>query len=414
MKNLILMFAIAILIVSCKKDNALDNNPGNSGIVIKGTIPANRSAQLKSGSSLSLSDAAKVLVYSNNYYKLYDIVNGAFSVTGELGSGIALIFLDSNNQYIGNLSSKGLNMLPLGSLSNGDNTTIDLSSLTLVGNSVIPSHDPLGNEIIISDAEISSLKVIGGYYASIAKNIDTDNDGIPDVLSDKQLVIYSQFARYSGKWGYNDSAPLPTDSIHSYFNYSVNIDGGSGLTFSNGDITLSGPGDSPYNDISTWGYMMAPQCGGGRGFIASFNRQANAPADAPWGTAFLPFKMGTYTLTLDGSNLHTLNYSNIGVKYNLVIIAPTLHTNSDGKLTSLSFEYKLPDGTIISPASMLTDVMVQFCTNSMSQFYNSTRLTTATGFSVINFDTPIDISSLFQIDIWYNDLLGNSYDIIWR
>jgi len=228
------------------------------------------------------------------------------------------------------------------------------------------------------------------------------------------LVVYSQFARFSGQWGHNDSAPVPTDDNNTYFNYSVNIDGGSGLTFSNGNITLSGPGDAPYTDISTWGYMMAPQCGGNRGFIASFNRQANAPASAPWGTAFLPFKMGTYTLTLDGSNLFTLDYSNIDVKYNLVIIAPTLHTNNEGKLTSLSFEYKLPEGTVINPANMLTEVMVQFCTNTMGQFYNSPRLTASSGFSVINFDTPLDISSLFQIDIWYNDLLGNKYDIIWR
>jgi hypothetical protein len=430
MKNIILLVVISLLVFSCKKGNNNSVNPenpgnpgnsGNSGIVIKGkitvTASVNNNYNLKSGNTLSLADATKILVFSKYYYSLTDIVNGAFSVTGQKDTGVALIFLDANNHYIGNLSSQGLNMFPLSNLINGENTTIDLSTLTLTGNSVIPSHDPLGNEIKISASEINSLKTIGTYYESIAKNIDANNDKIPDVLSNKQLVVSSMFARYSGHWGHNTSVPVLTDDAHSYINYSVNIEGGSGLTFSNGNITLSGPADGPYTDISTWGYMMSPQCGGNRGFIASFNRQANAPVGAPWGTSFLPLKKGTYTLTLDRSNLYTLDYSNIDAKYNLVIVAPTLHTNSGGKLTSLSFEYKLPDGSLVNPASMLTNVMVQFVEikgNQPNQFYNSTRLTATTGFSVINFDTPLDISSLHQIDIWYDDLLENQYDIIWN
>jgi len=408
MKRLIFICAISILVVSCN----LFDNLNNSGIMIKGSIKGSQSmsSKVKTVSTVSLSDATKVLVISNHYYKLYDIVDGSFAVTGKLGTAVALIFLDSKNQYIGYLSSQGLNMLPLGNLSDGVNTAIDLSTLTLVDNKVIPSHDPLGNEIIVSNDEINSLKAIGGYYASIAKNIDSNNDNIPDVLSNKQLVIFSKFARYSGKWGLNTTPPVPTDSAHSYINYSVDIDGGSGLTFSNGNISLSGPGDSPYNDLSTWGSQLNTQ----GGFTASFNRQAGAPWDAPWGTAFLPLKMGTYTLTLDGNRTFTLEYSNIDAKYNLVIIAPTIHTNSNGKITSLSFEYKLPNGKMINPSSILTNVMVQFSDQVKTRLYDSSSLTSDTGFDVINFSTPLDISTLDQIDIWYDDLLGNRYDIIWR
>src|SRR5665647_305014 len=168
MKNLILIIALTLLIASCQKDN----NPNTNGIVIKGNIPATvKSTDSKTDNAVSLSDATKVLVFSKYYYKLYDITDGNFSVTGQLGTGIALIFLDANNQYIGNLSSQGLNMLPLGNLTNGDNTQIDLSTLRLEGNSVIPSHDPLGNEIIISETEIKSLRSISTYYQSIAKNL---------------------------------------------------------------------------------------------------------------------------------------------------------------------------------------------------------------------------------------------------
>ena len=408
MKNLLLVLVLATLLVSCNKDN--ENS--QQGIVIKGNILSGlKTTNSKSAQTLTLADAKKVLVFSNKYYQLYDIVDGAFSVTGEHGTGVALIFLDADNKYIGNLSAQGLNMLPLGSLTDGENTLIDLSTLTMVGTSVIPSHDPFGNEIVVTEAEINSLKALGGYYASIARNIDADNDGIPDVLSNKQLVVYSKFARFCGKWGLNQVAPVLTDDAHSYINYSVDIDGGSGLTFSNGSISLSGPDGDPYNDISTWGYMLNT---GNAGFTSSFNRQAGADPGAPWGTAFLPFKMGTYTLTLDGTRKYTLEYSNMDVKYNLVIITPTLHTNSAGKLTSITFEYKLPDGTLVNPSSILTDVMLQFSDNQMGRLFNSPTLDVSTGLPSYTFDSPFDMSKLYQLDIWYNDLLGNKYNIIWR
>lgn len=415
MKNLIFMFAISIMIVSCNKDNDLEDTLNNSGIVIKGTIPGSqtKSFNVKSDNLLSLSEATKVLVFSKYYYELYDIVNGTFSVTAQIGTGVALIFLDANNKYIGNLSSQGLNMLPLGNLSNGENTTIDLSTLTLVGNSVIPSHDPFGNEIQISETEINCLKVIDGYYENIAKNIDADNDGIPDVLSDKQLVIFTMFAINAGNWGLDDTAPILSDISKYYVNYMLEINSGSGLTISNENISLSGPAEDPYNDIVLWWY--GNNDGDDRvGFETTFCRETTAPLDAPWGSAFLPFKNGLYSLTLDDNIPLTFNYSNIDVKYNLVIVIPTLHTNSEGKLTSISFNYTLSDGTVINPTCILTDVMVQLSYKEDGQFYSSPRLTSSTGLTELILDTPIDISSLSQMDLWYDDLLGNSYDIIWR
>ncbi len=416
----VLIIGLAVIFAGgCKKNNGNPVNPANQsngGIIIKGHIPKvglAKNESMNSGESLSLADAKKIIVFSKYYYSLTNIVDDSFSVNGQIGTGVSLIFLDANNHYIGNLSSEGLNMLPLGDLTNGENTKIDLSNLSLDGHSVIPSHDPLGNEIIISQTEINSLKALDGYYESIAKNIDADNDSIPDVLSNKQLVVFNIFGVNGGHWGFNDSLPIPEDSAHYYINYEIEIDGGSALTFSS-NISLSGPAGNPYPMITTWGYMMAPQCGGNRGFISSFGVLDRAPVDAPWGTAFLPFRMGTYTLTLDGNRTFTLDYSNIDVKNDLVIIAPTLHTDSAGKLTSITLEYKLPDGTVINPASMLTNVMIQLTDSRANQFFNSQRLTASTGFSAITPDSLLDISSLHGMDIWYDDLLGNQYDIIWH
>jgi len=196
MKNVIMLVIISLLVFSCKKDNHdpenTDNQGGNQGIVIKGKIALTAALNnngLKSGNTLSLSDAKKVLVFSGQGYTLADIVNGSFSASADMGTATALVFLDVNNKYIGNLFAGGLNVLPLDSLKNGKNTTIDLTTLTLSGTSVIPAHNPLGNEIIITQAEINCLKEVGGYYESLSKNIDANNDGVPDILSNKQKWV---------------------------------------------------------------------------------------------------------------------------------------------------------------------------------------------------------------------------------
>jgi hypothetical protein len=153
---------------------------------------------------------------------------------------------------------------------------------------------------------------------------------------------------------------------------------------------------------------------GPQGFLSSFKREIYPPTPgAPDWNVLSPFKKGTYTLTLDGNRLYSLNYSNINCKYYMVIVIPTLHTNSEGKLVSISLEYKLPDNiTTVDPHNFLNEVTLQF--GNPEEFYNSGWLTEKTGFTVVNLSSPLDISSLHHIDIFYHDLLGNQYDIIWQ
>lgn len=380
-------------------------------VQIKGAIGSLQ----KSSDGLSLTDAKSVLVFSKYFDTLVAITNGSFSAPAHIGTGVALIFLDAKNQYIGNLTAHGLNLLPLGDLSQGENTVIDLSTLTLLNGSVIPSHDPIGNEIVISEAEIQSLRVLDAYYESIAKNIDADNDGVPDVLSNKQLMITTMYTINAGHWGINDSIPVLSDSEHYFVNYGIEIGGGPDLTFNYNDIVFSGPAENPYNDIVLWGYLKAPQCGGKRAFIASFNRPTQAPTGAPWGTAFQPFQNGLYTVTLDAERKYTLRYSNIDVQYNLVFIIPTLHTNSSGRLTSISLQYALPDGTPINPTSVLTNVILQcFDTSANMMFQASSNTPGSPAVYSIPVDPPMNISTLNSVGISYDDLIGNQYFIGWH
>ena len=412
MRNLILVFVIVFLIVSCSKDD--DSKSINSGIIIKGSISGItlKSTEFKSANSLSLSDAKKVLVFNSSDYKLFTIEDSAFTAEAQSGTATALAFLDAENRYIGCLCSGGLNVLPLVSLKDGNNTIIDLSTLTLDGSSVIPANNPIGNEINLDEDEIVRYKELGAYYESLSKNIDTDNDGIPDILNDKQFTISTLFATQGGQWGVNNTDEPVIDTSQFFINYMVLISGGKGLDFSDGSASFSGPEVDPYNDISLHGFNLTPN--GPQGFLSSFKREIfPAPPGTPEWNVLRPFKKGTYALTMDGNKIYSLNYSNISSKYYMVLVIPTLHTNNEGKLVSISLEYKLPDNTtIVNPVNILTDVMVHL--GNPQEFYHSPWLTVETGFTTINLDSPLEISSLHHIDIFYDDLLGNQYDIIWQ
>jgi hypothetical protein len=410
LKKLIIFLIAFVFLSNCRKDNS-----NKSGIMIKGKIASRdqlKSGDIKSDNPLTLTDAKRVLLFYGSKYSLTDIVDGSFTSYAEMGSMTAMVFLSADNKYIGNLSASGLNVLPLITLQDGENTIIDLSTLSLDVNTVNPAHNPLGDEINITDKEINLLKSIGGYYESLAKNIDANNDGIPDILEEKQLMITTLFTIVAGHWGLNEAEATIRDTSLFNTNYMIQISGGNSMSFSNSNIALSGPEGDPYNDITTHDYRLTPN--GPQGFLSSFKREGTIPGTND--IILQPFKKGTYKLTLDGNRLYTLNYDNISSQYYMVLVVPKLHTNSEGKLVSISLEYKLPDKiTAVNPVNMLTDVMVHL--NELyefREFYHSSWLTNETGFTVINLSTPLDISSLHHIDIFYDDLLGNQYDIIWQ
>jgi hypothetical protein len=403
-KTFLFLILFAIILSNCKKDNNDDDNNNNnnnnnpSGVIIKGKISGSK----KGGDSLSLSDARKVIITWATNYAIVDITADSFSIGANMGTACALIFLDENYQYIGNLCTDGLEMLPLGNLSNGENTVIDLSTLTMVGTHVIPSHDPFGNEIIITQEEMASFQEVDAFYESLAKNIDTDNNGSPDVLNNTQIFITSRFfLNTGGHWG-TDSVPVsPFDTSNYSISYALVVWPGTALNVPDeNNLILTGPAGDPYSNISLLCFIQ--QTGGG--FYAAFKRDTLPPGTSA------PFKKGIYTLTLNGTEAHTFEYCNINAKYNLVVASPTLHTNSEGKLTSISIEYKLPNGSIVSPENILSDVNVQLTDSTSFQFYSSPQ---QDGFYTFTPDVPLDISALVKVMVTYSDIMGNWYQILW-
>ena len=409
MRNLLLVVVILFAIISCDKDKT--DNTTSSGILIKGKIPQGslKSSGTKSIGVIPLSDAKKVGVVnlSNGILRIQfiDITDGSFTATAELGMSTALIFLDVNSKYIGTLSTRGLNLLPLGKLADGENTTIDLADLSPDSTSIIPSHDPFGKEIIISDGEINRLKEVDGFFESLGKNIDADNNNILDATVNKQLFIKTRFGSRADHWGINGTPPQMSDIDMTQLGYTLELDGDYGFS-KPASIVVTGPLDSPYDNIST---SFINDNGNG-GFFAGISRNDGL------------FKKGTYSINIDGY-LCTLNYSNNDVKLNQIFVLPTLHTNTEGNVVSVSLEYKLPDGSPIDPVNILTDVGLYFYNDSNQQYHSSPWLRNegasidhcicVSGVYSYAPETPIDISHLVRITIAYNDLLGNTYFINW-
>jgi hypothetical protein len=185
----------------------------------------------------------------------------------------------------------------------------------------------------------------------------------------------------------------------------MELDGGNGFSKPK-SIIVTGPVESPYNDIATF---FINDNGNG-GFYSGISRTGGL------------FQKGTYSINIDGY-ICSMIYSNTDAGLNQLYVLPTLHTNSEGKVTSISLEYKLPDGTSIDPVNFLTDIMIQFTDDAQNQYFNSPWIVNANtgqhkgehveGVFSYTLATPVDISHLTGITIPYNDLLGNTYFISW-
>ena len=410
MRNLILLAAILFAMAGCSKND--DSKSNSSGIVIKGNISGSslKSNKLKSSDSLSLFDAKKILVFNSSGYNLFDIQDGSFTAKALSGTATALAFLDGENRYIGCLCSGGLNVLPLVSLKDGDSTVIDLSTLTLDGTSVIPANNPIGNEINLNEDEINRYKELGSYYESLSKNIDADNDGIPDLLSKKDFNISTIFDIFSGSWGLNDTPPQVNDTSGFFINYALRIAGGKSLIPSNPNVVVAGPESSPYTDIKQTHYAIGPDC-----FIAFFQRETSVPPGYPFGSAFLPFMEGKYIVTLDSKN-YSLNYSNINAKYFLILAEPTVHTNDKNEIVSVSVEYRDMENALVKAENFVyqTQVTLDGIQDRICQIgalWENPEAKTNTEIYNFILPNPVPLSDLNHISVMYVDLIGNSYSM---
>lgn len=413
MKNLIFLFVILFASSNCRKSDISELNVPM--ITIKGTLSGSelKSSTSKAANSLSLTDAKRILVFNSTSYKVFDIVNNSFTANAVSGTATAIAFLDANNQYIGCLTAGGLNVLPLVSLKDGDNTIIDLSTLTLDGTSVKPANNPLGSTILLTNEEIEWYKELGGYYESLSKNIDADNDGVPDILSGKDINLSTIFNISCGPWTLDNALVQVIDTNHIFINYIMRISTGKALKPVNTDVSVSGPAGMPHNNIRQSGYAFGPDC-----FITSFCREAPAPPGNPFGSVMLPFNKGTYTFTLENKN-YTLNYANISAKHFLILAKPTIHTNSNNEIVSVTIDYRDTENNPITAENYVFQTQVtldgpQAQLRQMGALWENPEAKTNTDLYSFTLPAPLPMSQLSSLSVMYLDLIGNSYNIRYK
>ena len=413
MKKLLFLLLVAFLFSNCNKNDS-DGFNNNGQVTVRGTISAKGAKKLygtKGSQPLSIADAKKVMVFSGSKYTLSNIVDSSFTVSADAGSANALVFLDAQNKFIGVLCTEGLNVLPLIGLDDGDNTIIDLQTLTMPGDSIIPMHNPFGDEINITHDELESLKAVGSYYESLAKNIDGDNDGEPDILTNKQVSLTFHFNLFIGKMGLDNTPPDKVNEQNLFINYGIEFNGGKALSPVSNNSTLTGPEGDPSSDIKLWGF--ANVANDREAFLISFNRQGITQPGNPMGNNFLPFKKGVYTFTPYPGTSYKLHFSNIDATDNLIIVSPTLKTDGNGKIVSILFDYSFPDHSAVNPENLISDFMLYFV-NTSDQHFSYVRPVADHGFYKYTFPAPIDLATFKGMDIFYYDLLGNYYNNNWK
>jgi hypothetical protein len=279
------------------------------------------------------------------------------------------------------------------------------------GDSIIPMHNPFGDEINISPEELESIKAVGSYYESLAKNIDADGDGVLDILVNKQISLTFHFGLFVGNMGIDNTGPTVINQDALFINYGIELSGGTALGSVSNSSTLTGPAGNESNDIKLWGY--ANVANGRESFLCSFIRQGLVQPGNPMGNNFLPFDKGVYTFTPYTGTSMQLHFSNVDAKDNLIIISPTLKTDGNGKILSVEFKYNLPDGKEVNPENLISDFMIQFINTENNQFLIA-RPVKDHGYYKFPFPSPVDLSTFKGMDLFYYDLLGNYYNNNWK
>jgi hypothetical protein len=323
-----------------------------------------------------------------------------------------VIFLGENDEFIGNLVTGGINFLPL-QAANAGLSVIDLSTLTLNGESVIPANDPVGSSILLTLEEIEFMDAVGTYYKALSKNLDMNNDGTPDILQSLYLECNTDQGFKAGVFGLDGRAPQISPPSTFTPNYTIHMVGSNDLISNTANsvaenAVLSGPLDSPYTDIRNAGNSYINN----KEFKLNFARGDNQGI-------FLPFGDGVYELSIDNKSF-TFHYSNVEMIKYWVLVVPTLHTNAQNQVTHITLTFQFPDGTPVNPRNLLrsgidlsvTDMSYQQVLELLTE--EGVQTDPSYDFTRIDLPNPINISDIRSVELLYFDLFGNRATNSWH
>lgn len=373
---------------------------------------ANMSSRIKS--VISAESVSKVIVFFSNWWNMVSISNGSFSIEVETGSPVGLIFADVNDNYLGYLTLKnGIDSIPLTKISSGV-YTVDFQTLTASGTSVEPGHNPIGDELPLTNDEQSVIADNDDLFASVVKNPDVDGDGKIDMLTDRIFRPFIMYGVKAGNFGSNTTPTLKTPAgIDGYrFNfgvwdkYEVNFPTVVYFVGPLGSQLTGQPNDSPPHEFEQ------SRCYG-----------------SPWiSTASIPSPglppSGEYKVTYGAKTL-TFNLADQSSVPSKILLAVPTVTVSGEIVQKISWVYKRGDGSdlTIDPATIMTDILFAIDgTGSpyetypqQNRIFNSYNLPPSTTESTIpnSQSWSLQWSNVTSIMMAYNDLYGNHVVVSW-
>jgi hypothetical protein len=94
------------------------------------------------------------------------------------------------------------------------------------------------------------------------------------------------------------------------------------------------------------------------------------------------------------------HFTNVDLRDNLIIVSPTLKTDSNGKIVSVSFKYSRPDNSPANPENLISDFILQFINTDNQQFL-VVRPVPEYGIYKYTFPTRADLSESKGMDLLY-------------
>jgi hypothetical protein len=389
LKWLVVLIPFFIMLSSCNKDDEIVN-PGNQhNLVLKGNIPAlYKSGALKLNSSNADSVIAKVIVfYPKGSYNIAEVKDGKFSIGVQTGTPAFLVFAGASDNYLGYLRLReGFESIPLVKVDENI-STIDLQDIFLSNKVGSPSHNPLGNEIMLTEEEQQILSFLDDFFYPIVKNPDVDGNGKMDFLENKFYRLQILWFYRGGSFGNNltpgFSIPLQYDGWRLAFSAQESNQPQSVNFYFPWNLSSPLPSEQT-RLISEWNTMVY---------------------FSPLITQSLPiggiYKVAYKTMTL---NFEIPDQSS--ALNNVPVIVPTVSLNNDSTIKSISWSFINPNGMgTIDPTSFAT--VVNFGIESSVANYESPNVEASNYQYTIN--QVINWSSVTRVWIAYHDLYDNHY-----
>jgi len=348
-------------------------------------------------STLDASQASKVLIFypTNSSYQTANILNGVFSIEVSTSNPIGMIFVSVGNQFLGYLYLKNnIASLPMSRVKSGI-ATIDLGDLFSSGLVVEPEHNPLGDEIPLTEDERKALEQFNGLFASIVKNPDINGNGIIDCMEGEKFFLSIAYDFNSGNFGGNLTPSMSSFGIRLY-----QIHFFSTTTNCPDKVTVFGPNGSPFSPSRTLDRVV----------IGTYCTHRYVNFDNP-----VPLIEGEYTIEYPDELLTFHIPDQSPILSSVIIMLPTVILNDDGTIKAIKWVYRLANGSdeSVNPASLMKNILINMSTGTDLSDQLPTIIVPNTETTEVDVPYTVMWDNIYQIATSYDDVYGNIYGLMW-